>query len=81
MEESFKDYHAFCEQCLIEVLIEKRYPKGTECVGRKRFGGSNLTCYYFKHPLCEKIWEYDVPDRIWLEIASKHHNFRPRFIK
>lgn len=78
--ETSMQYNDFLEKLLIDELI-KEFDFNCKLVfsHKKRFGGSNLTTYYFKDEL-GIVWERDVPDRQWFSIALRHPNMRPRLI-
>ena len=59
------------EEKVIEEL-KKRFGFNCELkyTGKKRFGGSNITTYYFVDDL-GIIWEYDLTPRQWQEIAYR----------
>lgn len=76
--ESFETYHTFLESLLIEEIIKDfDFNCKLNYVGKKRFGGSNITTYYFEDENGIK-WERDICDREWLSIASKNPKMRAR---
>ena len=56
----------------LKVIEELKKRFGFKCelkfAGKKRFGGSNITTYYFIDDL-GIVWEYDLSPRQWQEIA------------
>lgn len=56
-----------------KVIEELKKHFGFNCelqyIGKKRFGGSNITTYYFIDNVLGITWEYDLNPRQWAEIA------------
>ena len=78
MEEKDKQYSEFLEGLVIEQLIREFHFKcEMSYIGKKRFGGSKITTYYFKDDL-GVIWERDVGDRVWFEVAMRNPKMRAR---
>ncbi len=77
--ETAKEYYDFCEGLLIEELI-KDFNFNCELVyiGKKRYGGSKITTYYFKDNFKGIVWEKDVSDGMWWEIVSRSPKMRAR---
>ena len=76
--ETCAKYHAFLEGLLIEEIIKDfNFNCELHYIGKKRFGGSNITTYYFEDSNGFK-WEKDISDREWFSIASKNPKMRAR---
>lgn len=79
--ETPKQYHDFLESLLIEELIKEfNFNCKLTYTGKKRFGGSKITTYYFVDDM-GITWQRDVSDRAWSSIAYRHPNCRPRITK
>lgn len=81
--ETNEEYCKFLEQLLIEELIndfEYDFNCKMAYIGKKRFGGSNITTYYFKDSVIGLTWHRDVSDRFWFKIASRNPKMRARNI-
>ena len=78
MRETDKQYAEFLETLLIEELIKEF---NVNCklifIGKKRYGGSHLTTYYFKDDL-GITWERDVSDRQHFALAAQNPKMRKR---
>lgn len=78
-EETSEQYHNFCEKLLIEEIIKEfNFNCKLTFVRKIRFGGSNLTTYYFIDELGIE-WSRDIPDKVWFKIASQSPKMRARY--
>lgn len=77
-EETSKEYGEFLETLVIEELIKEfDFNCALEFVGKKRYGGSNITTYTFRDDI-GILWDRDVADREWFNIACRSPKMRGR---